>query len=371
MNKDNVMLRRKPERKGDLEKEDKGRKIHATTRFAKRCRNAKNKESYIRIFTALLVVVTTASACYAYTIYYGKRCGLLDDGSCWEDIELYWEKDHKGLVLGDDDYSQRIFLHTPPEEKEHKMPVTYASSNILEDIDLSKRSSCGVTKCFWPSLRSPSNVGYLLTTEGYYDGLYYAYDVAQDIAENCGVKHLIPNDSPVVLVNVTESFMTKLARLVFNPMRTKLGQKSPFVFYPKDTVLVIQKVMVAPTPYLLFGTGAHNWPAMVRNMPEFRQKLSLIDSITRQQLKKRLEQEAKGIECVFQRYPTYWSGFQGFIDTKGNFYFMDMDEVYYTTPSIRSKNQRKQKRCLKYFHLMIQGLTMEEFDETQLLSSDE
>ena len=310
------------------------------------------------------IIVSTFLVLFSVYMYISSRNRPCDRDAVEDSIELdlYWEDDDS-LVQGDDSYSREpILLRSTPSDNVHDMPIVYVDSTLLDDVDLSQRSSCGVSKCFWPSVSDP-DIGYVLTAEEYYDGLVYAYDLTQEITEKCGVHYLIPANTPPVLVNVTEEYMTKLARSVFNPSRHNVGQKSPWVFYPKDTVVTVQKVIRAPTPNLLYGTGGTKWEAMVGAMPEFRGQLD----ISLAELQERLTQEIERIECIFQFHPTYWLDFQGLIDTKGNFYHMDIDENYYTTPRLREQNKREQESCLDDFRLMVEGLTQRDFDETLLL----
>lgn len=279
-------------------------------------------------------------------------------------LDMFWEDDDT-LVQGDDYYSQQPLKFKSLSSKP-KMPVQYGDAKILNDIDLSKRSSCGVSKCFWPSVSDPDNVGYLVTNEGEADALYYAFDVAKDIAENCGVRHTFAPHTPVVLIEVSVAWMTNLARMVFNPSRVAVGQRSPQVFHPHDTVVAVQKVICAPSPNLLYGTGGTKWPYMVAEMEKFRDQVV----VSRAELKARLHKEAEHLKCVFTRYPTYWLDFQGIVDTKGNFYHMDIDQNYWNEHHLRAVNLQKQEKCLDDFYLMVQGLTDPVFNATLLLARD-
>jgi hypothetical protein len=239
------------------------------------------------------------------------------------------------------------------------MEVVYDNHFPWDDVDFTIQASCGVDKCFWPSVSEPQQYGYLITAEGGYDGVRQALVFAQHIAQVCSARHLfLPSSDGVVLVNVTMEFMQDLAQRVHNPSRVAVGRPTPWVFYKKDTRLTVQKVIRAPVPHLLYGTYGTKWDAMIQEIPKFQQQLQISLSTLRQ----RLEQEKKVLQCVLEKAGTmYWHDTQGLIDVQGRFYHIDLDHHFHYQGTSADEGWEQEiihrNRCLDDFQEMIEEVT--------------
>ena len=248
----------------------------------------------------------------------------------------------------------------PHEEHiHHYMALEYEANFPWHDVDFSVRSSCGVDKCFWPSVSEPAT-GYLVTAESGYDGLREASLFAEQIEDTCGARQLFLKGHPAKLVNVTTDFMKQLAKLVHNPSRVAVGEESPWVFYKKDTRVTVQRVVRAPSTHLLYGTYGTKWDAMMKDIPSFLKKVKVPLPV----LRKRLQEEKKKLQCVLEHAGrVYWHDTQGIIDTKGRYYHIDLDHHFNLKGSSQDLGEEEElerrKKCLNYFQEMIDVIMQE------------
>lgn len=249
----------------------------------------------------------------------GRRSKRNDDGEDVEKEEGEEEEDEDEHPYNHDLLNDDRVFHQDPEDLQHDLPVEYDIAFSWNDVDLSRKGSCGLSKCFWPSVSSQMH-GYLFSAESNYDNMRKSFYLARDLEESCSISHLYAE--PAVLVNVTTEQMQQLDQQTFNPSRFKVGERSPYVFYVGDSSVVMQKVIAAPQPHLLYGTGGTKWDAMLNDIPSFK------NHIHPRRFRRRLKNERRKIECALRHERHYWNDFQGLIDTGGFFYHIDFDSHF-------------------------------------------
>lgn len=237
---------------------------------------------------------------------------------------------------------------------EHTEPVHFWKNFPWDDVNLSIKGSCGVDKCFWPSVSSET-YGYLITAEGNYDGIVQAFSLAARLRTDCRIRHLYSKQPPA-LVNVTSSIVQRLNRKTHNPSRTSVGEKSPYVFYLGDRCVTVAKVVVAPRNHILYGT---KWDAMLNELERFRKRLQISFGDFRQ----RLKGERKSLACALQRAPMYYRDFQGLIDNFGRFFHIDLDGHFHAKVVPRQLEKQHIRETLEDFDRMIQEF--ENLEESQ------
>jgi len=240
----------------------------------------------------------------------------------------------------------------------HSLPLEFANDFDWSDVDFGVQSSCGVDKCYWPSV-SDASYGYLVTTEGNYDSLRIAFDFGARMEETCGARQLQAHNEPAVLVNVTTHFMKYLGSLVHNPSRRAVGEASPWVYYEDDTCVTVQKVAAAPKPHLLYGTYGTKWPAMVKSVPAFQEQLQVPLDV----LRRNLQAEKRRVKCILRLNRNYYQDLQGLIDTKGHFHHIDLDAHVWRPRKSPEKERAGHRKSLKLFTKMIDILTLESSED--------
>ena len=197
-----------------------------------------------------------------------------------------------------------------------------------KDVDWTQKGSCGVNKCFF---RSTSNhtVGYLVANNGdaAYKNMRRATDLAQRLHVEFGAKHFDDIEFPYK-VNITATLVPHLNRLVHQPLRGVVEHWGKGgVFQSNATVVVVQKLRIAPEPSLFVGVIAENHQVTLSKLQDFRQVIPDLDSFGRQ-----FQFEITRIGKILEAYPKLEFDFQGLVDVHGNFYHMDLDAHFGRAP---------------------------------------
>ena len=230
------------------------------------------------------------------------------------------------------------------------------------DVDFSVQASCGVDKCFWPSISNPTT-GYLITDSGSCKNfmvLTKAILFAQKIEQKCGARHLFAPNSSAISIVVPREILQRLVQNVHNPSRVAVGKPSPKVFDDSTMAVSVLKVVRAPAESILYGskhgTAGTKWEAMMTQMDSFREKLEAPLPDIRQ----RLQEEKKRLECVLKEDGgCYWGDLQGLIDTQGRYYHIDLDQHFYSEKKswCFKKSMERGQRSVGEFQHMIDILT--------------
>lgn len=99
------------------------------------------------------------------------------------------------------------------------------------------------------------------------------------------------------------------------------------VFRSNATVVVVQKLRIAPEPSLFVGVVAENHQVTLSKLQDFRQVIPDLDIFGRQ-----FQVEITRIGKILEAYPKLWFDFQGLVDVYGNFYHMDLDAHFGREP---------------------------------------
>ena len=208
-----------------------------------------------------------------------------------------------------------------------------------------------------------------------------AYKFAKEIIETkCHAKHLLLE--PPLQVKVTDEFVQKINNLthiewaVFKDKvhpreKGESARSDRDVFW--GNLLVVQKVMVAPSPNIIFGFDRMKWGhTVVELIPKFRKEILMNSTakitkhnLSLKDLETKLESERKGIQCAIEHSGgsfdsrQYWFDLQGFLDLDGNYYHVDIDSQFWRRKkSLRSKDMYARKQAvIQRFNEMIQRLT--------------
>ena len=120
------------------------------------------------------------------------------------------------------------------------------------------------------------------------------------------------------VVNVTADFRDRLNGLVEQPARRVRGAESTEIY--KSTILVIEKVIIAPDPGLFFATSKANLQLTVNQLKDFRKLIP-----DREAFRKQLEKEHEKLKKVLEDNPLLALDFQAVVDPAGNLFHIDLD----------------------------------------------
>jgi len=218
--------------------------------------------------------------------------------------------------------------------------ATTRSSYPWNDMNLTKKASCGVDKCFFRSLRDET-VGYLVAGGGQFEYLEEAYNLAKSIQQEFQAKHFYLEN--VKKFQVSEKFQTILNGLVYQANRDLEGQKQEPVYLTDDVVdlrrfVAVQKVRVAPEPNLFVALAGQNRRVMLQHTDNFRAQIPDKEAFGRQ-----FTEEIERIRKVLDTYPKLRYDFQGMVDLYGKFYFLDMDGMHH----VRKPHGRQELRRIR------------------------
>jgi hypothetical protein len=206
-----------------------------------------------------------------------------------------------------------------------------------KDMDLSKGATCGVFKCFLRSISNHSR-GYLVAGEEIYEGMYHAWQLANQIRDEFGAKHFYLDVSKV---NATRAILDRLNAVVEQPLSRVVKDwetnRQLLHLTPANATMgkmTVQTVHAAPKPSLFLSAANDNYKVSLSQVDAFRPHISDKDAFRRQ-----LTSEFVRIDKILHTYPQLCFDFQGLIDTQGRFYHMDMDGYY-------NQNRRQDKRFI-------------------------
>jgi hypothetical protein len=228
-------------------------------------------------------------------------------------------------------------------------PFNSSTSFHWDDLDLSQKGKCGLAKCFFLSVSNHTE-GYLVAGEDEYDGMKRASELAQLLQRECQAKHLYLELAQRV-ERVTPEFVHRLNSLIDQPCTRLRNASLADVFNANETVLVVQKVLIAPKPSLFFGAGGPNWKLTLAQIEGFRSLIPDMEAFLSQ-----VKLEKERIRDALHKDPTLWHDFQGLVDLQGNFYFIDLDGHYYQRVLSHEKTEIRIRKRLGWFQLMIDQL---------------
>jgi hypothetical protein len=213
--------------------------------------------------------------------------------------------------------------------------------------------NCGIAKCFFRSVSNDTE-GYLVAAEAEYDGMRRASELAQQLQSQCKANHLYLELAQRV-EHVTPDFVNRLNSLIDQPSTRVKNESVLEVYEASESVLIVQKVLIAPQPSLFFGAGGPNWKMTLGQMKSFRHLIADKHAFLRQlRLEKNIARQALHMD------PTLWHDFQGLVDVQGNFYYIDLDGHYAQRVLSRHLTEYRIEKRLGWFQLMIDMLSAPE-----------
>jgi hypothetical protein len=219
-----------------------------------------------------------------------------------------------------------------PFSKSVKVPSPGARSNYTEwdDVDLTvEQADCGRHKCFYPSIRHPDSIGYLIAKGCEYPYMARSQEIANDMAQRFGSKHFMLDTA---LDYVSTEIIDWMEDRVHQDNRETQGHVSTsifttdncppeynFTFTAEYFPLTIQKVKLAP-PALFFAVRRSNRIVYQHQLPDFLETVPDLNAFADQ-----VEREIKRVARVLQAYPLLTHDFQLLFDGQGNAFHLDMD----------------------------------------------
>ena len=228
------------------------------------------------------------------------------------------------------------------------------------DLDLTQRASCGMTKCFFASARDGGGEeGYLIqhskrNQTKTYEKWQRIWERAEELtSSHNGTRHFLL-DPPLMPVDPPLEVLKKLNAMVFGPGRTNnhyFGKTKRYRATP-NVGFIVQRVKAAPTPSLIsrcyfFGgekkkkgeEGRFKFDDLSASTDKFRLAVSdenAFMSTFETELRRTIKLLAD------ERFSSLWKDFQFLLDNQGRIHHIDLDRMEERTFRYPSKKGAKQ-----------------------------
>ena len=229
------------------------------------------------------------------------------------------------------------------------------------DIDLTQRGSCGMTKCFFASARGGGGgkEGYLIqhskrNQTKTYEKWQRIWERAEELtSSHNGTRHFLLGP-PLMPVDPPLEVLKKLNAIVFGPGRTNNHYfgKTKRYSAKSNVGFIVQRVKMAPTPSLIsrcyfFGgkkkkegeEGRFKFDDLSASTEKFRLAVS-DENAFMSTFETELRQTIKLL--ADKRYSGLWKDFQFLLDTQGRIFHIDLDRMEERTFRYPSKKGAKQ-----------------------------
>ena len=200
-------------------------------------------------------------------------------------------------------------IRTPPSVGNH------STFPYWDDVDLTQVGTCGWKKCFFQS-RTNETLGYLVLSEKEIGRTKAAMELARDIHNKFGAKHL---ELDYTVDTVSDEFKAHINSLRNTPSLAKQNIKPAPIVTPDRDVMII-RVIRAPNPSLFFGATWYNCYVLADEMTEFKKQVSDVKAFERN-----LTPEIERLKKVLKYVPKLGQDFQAIIDANGSFYYIDLE----------------------------------------------
>jgi hypothetical protein len=186
------------------------------------------------------------------------------------------------------------------------------------DLDLSTgyAQACGIRKCFYAS-KTNQSVGYLVASKSEYKQMKAAYQLETTLSQDFGT----------VRLGIGPPFKAKIANYdvlsILKQYTRQWGYKEQEQILSSDeklTIVAVQRVWKAPEPSLTVAFTPRKGGSMLQKFPWFVEQIS-----DPKQFYRRFRTEQRRTIQVLSKYSQLLDDFQVMIDSRGNFYHIDLD----------------------------------------------
>ena len=239
------------------------------------------------------------------------------------------------------------------------------SSNVFDwaDLDLTKRASCGMTKCFFPSKRGENDEGYLVqygktNQSKTHQKWLRTWERTKEMTSNYNATRHFLLDAPAMPESPPKQVLKRMNEMVFGPGRTN----NHYFGYTKgynatrqsksESGFIIQRVKTAPIPSLICRCyffskkrakrgeeGRFKFDGLSASTDNFR--LAVQDEKAfMSTFKVELQQTIRLL--ADERYMSLFKDFQFLLDVQGRIHHIDLDrmeEKAFRYPSAKGAKQ--------------------------------
>ena len=230
----------------------------------------------------------------------------------------------------------------PTDESQHQEHLI----QILQSLDYDTKAICGGYKCFF-RIKDNDSVAYLVSIEPIHKEGYQRLNAAYALAKHLDVEypkitHFLL-EPPYQLNNLTEYWATQLNSNLIGQQKTitkwlkAAPEKDPDAkphhrygprYLPNEHIF-IQKVQLAPNPYLIIGCEGGKLQETIRDVEKLVK--NSVPKKNRKSFLNNLHDNISYIKQVVDQNGNYgclvWD-FQLLLDTSGNLYHIDLDRCF-------------------------------------------
>jgi hypothetical protein len=240
------------------------------------------------------------------------------------------------------------------DEVESRIQETLQDPFQANNIATRNRVVCGKEKCLF-KVKSSKAVAYIVaqplresdntttTTiptrkrDGF-ASIRAGYNLGQNLTQQYGSMHFYV--SPPMNLTVDKSLTKQLNQNLWSEERQyRLRDSTSF---NEGGAIYVQKIHLAPEPNLLLGTRSSQLDLLKRTLPKF------LSTVQTSSFLKRFQSNIKQQKLLIQSEPCLANDFQALVDTRGNFFQLDLDRCFVPGTSVKQNITNEElSECLQ------------------------